>query len=194
MITFIGDVHGKFEHYLNLIKGCEYSIQLGDFGFDWSCLNGIDATHHKILGGNHDNYNECIKYPHYLGDYGLIHLNNLNVFFVRGALSIDRDFRREGVSWWRQEELSMRKCYEALDHYKEVKPNIVISHACPTSIIEEVTESSNIIISKTSQLLESMLELHCPDVWIFGHYHKTKTVLRGKTTFSCLGELEYINH
>jgi len=43
-ITFIGDVHGRIPEYLDLIKDCEYSIQLGDMGFDYSLLKNIDAT------------------------------------------------------------------------------------------------------------------------------------------------------
>lgn len=37
MVTLIGDVHGKFDQYYNIVKNKEYSIQLGDFGFtkDW---------------------------------------------------------------------------------------------------------------------------------------------------------------
>ena len=34
-VRLIGDVHSRFKEYKKLIKDCEYSIQLGDFGFEF---------------------------------------------------------------------------------------------------------------------------------------------------------------
>ena len=45
--------------------------------------------------------------------------------------------------------------------------------------------------SRTSQTLQSMLEFHQPEEWVFGHYHVDKTFfLQGcRTKFTCVAEL-----
>lgn len=93
MIRIVGDVHGKWESYHNVIRAQKndiYSIQLGDMGFDYHHLSLVDATKHKILAGNHDAYDK-MNTAHWLGDF--IELNNVQFFFVRGAKSIDKNFR-----------------------------------------------------------------------------------------------------
>ena len=47
--------------------------------------------------------------------------------------------------------------------------------------------------SRTRQALQAMWSAHSPELWIFGHWHKSfDHVLRG-TRFICLAELEYID-
>ena len=70
-LRIIGDVHGKYEPYHRLLRKTKFTIQVGDFGFDYSTLTTVDSKHHRILGGNHDNYDKIEKCPHYLGDYGV---------------------------------------------------------------------------------------------------------------------------
>ena len=85
MLRLIGDVHGHFSEYKSLTIDAEKSIQLGDFGFaqHWSLLeySEIDPEFHKILGGNHDDYDWIQEYkpPHYLGDYGIIELSLIHI-------------------------------------------------------------------------------------------------------------------
>ena len=128
-LTFIGDVHGKYKEYLNKITEKEYSIQLGDFGFDYSCLKHVDTTKHKILLGNHDNYDNIPK--HSLGDFGVYELLGLKIFYIRGAYSIDKKYRIVGRSWWENEELNYTQCNDCIQLYKNTKPDMVISHDAP---------------------------------------------------------------
>jgi len=127
-ITFIGDIHGNFKRYNQLVYKSEASIQIGDFGFaeDWfKLIHGrINHDEHKVLPGNHENYdylNDTIIL-HNLGDYGNINFHGLDFFFVRGALSIDKDWRIPGISWWEDEELSYQKLFDAVTLYEEIKP------------------------------------------------------------------------
>ena len=53
-INIIGDVHGKVDEYKDIISNLDYSVQIGDMAFDYSDIKIDD--HHKILLGNHDNY------------------------------------------------------------------------------------------------------------------------------------------
>jgi hypothetical protein len=45
--------------------------------------------------------------------------------------------------------------------------------------------------TRTSQALQSMLEIHQPDIWIFGHYHVAREfqTLKYETKFVCVPEL-----
>jgi hypothetical protein len=100
IIRLLGDVHYKVPSYMNLIKDAEYSIQLGDWGFNYSQLNKVDDTHHKILAGNHDNYDNMDRFPHFLGDFGVYSVGGYDFFFIRGAFSVDKKYRIPKISWW----------------------------------------------------------------------------------------------
>jgi hypothetical protein len=181
---FIGDIHANRQKYLSLIEGCDYSLQVGDldiFGFDWLVKEGVDPDRHKFIGGNHDNYDVIKDSPHYLGDFGLWNTPIGEIFFVRGAWSIDRKFRTIGVDWWAEEELNYQQCLDAIEFYAEKKPKIVVSHACPTNMIQHVTSPEGakyfgydqaIIRTKTDEMLHNMLLRHVPETHIFGHYHR----------------------
>ncbi len=92
-IRVFGDVHGRSNDYLKLIENTDYSVQLGDFGFDYKFLGNVDDTKHVFFPGNHDNYDKCLWYPHCLGDYGYANLNSIDFYFVRGGFSIDKAWR-----------------------------------------------------------------------------------------------------
>lgn len=194
MPTIIGDVHGKHPEYCKIVKNSKATIQVGDFGFDWSVLRDIDANNHKIIGGNHDNYDIVGTFPHYLGDYGKATVDGLEFFFIRGERSVDANLRIEGKSWWRNEEMGMAESYAAVEAYTDAKPEIVISHGCPESIIPFVTTySKQTNPSRTSQMLEAMFNIHRPKLWIFGHHHNSETINVEPTKFICLNELETLN-
>lgn len=193
-MRIIGDVHGNHADYLELISNRRHTIQVGDFGFNYDALKEVDSNCHKIIGGNHDNYDIINNYPHFLGDYGNTELDNIKFFFVRGELSVDAHLRLEGVSWWRNEELSMSQAYQAIEQYSESKPEFVISHGCPASIVEYfITNPAKIIPSRTSQILQSMFEIHQPKFWVFGHHHNSKSIKVGSCYFYCLNELDFID-
>ena len=48
-LRLIGDVHGKYDAYLDLIKEADYSIQLGDLGLDYFFLSQVDYKKHKLI-------------------------------------------------------------------------------------------------------------------------------------------------
>ena len=201
-LRLIGDVHGNIKRYKYLAEKAEFSIQLGDLGFDYSLLDeNFSPKFHKVLAGNHDNYERVdgvfVKQTaHFLGNYGIINVPNIGeIFFVRGAESIDAKYRMLGVDYWKDEELSYKDANDALELYKQVKPNFVISHECPESIINYVSnlgtfEGNPIKPSFTAKLLQNMLEVHRPKIWFFGHHHKRWMKVIDDTEFNCLDELE----
>jgi len=201
MITVIGDVHGKYERYHKIIRQTEkhpYTIQLGDFGFRYETLKNVDSTKHLILPGNHDNYSMCYRYPHFLGDYGYSSLNKVEFFYYRGAYSIDRQYRTIGIDWWEDEQVSIDQFMRARELYRQTQPKIVITHDCPQNIAHlMLNQGDRVYENTTGWALQELLNIHEPDLWIFGHWHRSRTIQHGNTKFVCLDELEtlcYINY
>lgn len=197
MITLIGDVHGKYDRYHKIIRKKDYfpfTIQLGDFGFKYETLKNVDPDHHKIIGGNHDNYSQIVDIPHYLGDFGNYRLNKVKFFYYRGAYSIDRMYRTVGIDWWAEEENRIEVFMQARELYRKTKPKIVLTHDCPEFLIPHYIGFNNRIFQNiTSWALQELFNIHEPDLWIHGHYHLSKTTKFGNTTFICLNELETCN-
>ena len=193
-ITIIGDVHGKYERYYKIIRQSDihpHTIQLGDFGFKYNTLINLDSNNHKILGGNHDNYDIIHKYPHYLGDYGITIVGEVEFFYYRGAYSIDRQYRTVGIDWWEQEQVTIDQFMKARELYRQNKPRIVITHDCPQSIAAMMLmPNQRIYENTTGWALQELLNIHEPEYWFFGHWHQSRTISYGKTKFTCLNELE----
>ena len=141
-IRIIGDVHGKFHAYKEIIKDVEYSIQLGDFGFakEWYSLvtHKVDSKRHKIIPGNHDDYKGIREQYTFGKGYGEIDFHGFKFFFVRGAWSIDWSYRVAGVSWWEEEQLSYSTLMDAMNEYEKIKPDIMITHECPKIGIDNI--------------------------------------------------------
>lgn len=202
MIKLIGDVHGHFDVYQRLIEDTEYSIQLGDMGFlqmYMSLDSYVDPTRHQFVGGNHDDYDNYYQVPNSLGDFGQATLNNVDFFFVRGAESIDKewriaDHRTSGrKTWWEEEQMSYRRLAVAIGLYKLAKPAIVLSHTCPQFVkghILAVKYNGKDNITPTECALESMWEFHKPKVWVFGHFHYHFDKVIEGTRFICLDEFQ----
>lgn len=199
-LRIIGDVHGKLDDYIQLAGESEYSIQLGDLGFNYDKIQVLDPIKHRVLGGNHDNYSVTDgvfhkQTSHFLGNYGVHNIPDVgDLFFVRGGYSIDHARRTEGFNWWPDEQISYTDGLKALDDYIKIKPEFVISHECPASIIDMVAgfktwDGEEILPSMTANLLDGMFELHKPYLWIFGHHHKFFDMKIEGTRFICLPEL-----
>jgi len=193
-MRIIGDVHGKYERYLNAINKTDFSVQLGDFGFDYSILDNVDSNHHRIIAGNHDNYDYVGDYPHFLGNFGNVEFNGFSFFFVRGGLSVDKAIRTEGINWWREEELNYKEMNDCQIEYEKVKPNMVLSHECPLFLINQVATNSFKIEnpSQTARFLEMLWKIHKPKLWVSAHHHTNKEFYICRTKFVSLGELQSI--
>lgn len=198
-ITFIGDAHGKIDLLAQIQTVHDRTIQLGDMGFGFLSIPEF-GEQHKFIRGNHDDPAKARTHKNYLGDFGYLPKDNL--FYISGASSIDRVWRVEGVSWWPDEELSNSELNAAIDLYISSRPNIVISHECPTEanklLLADLggpyfAAKGNLTSSRTCQALQTMLEAHQPRLWIFGHYHVTKDFTIGRTEFQCLAELDTLD-
>lgn len=219
-IRICGDVHSKQDSYINLVKDCDYSFQLGDMGFNYDKLKVLDPWKHKVLYGNHDRvivdkYDEVIREDdRFLTNYGIFSLDHMlnresfintkmktnipDIFYSRGEHSIDKAYRTPGLDWFEDEQLTYYKMLSAIECYAVNKPKIVISHGCPASIIPYVANPAfahlNIKPSATAVMLEEMYRMHKPDFWFFGHHHRDKVMRPNNDTyFFCIDELSYID-
>jgi len=196
-ITFIGDVHGKVDILLPLLeRRCQESdliLQVGDLGLGFRNVNlPILSEDFGFIRGNHDSPDLCRMHPNYAGEFGMWN----GVFVVSGAYSMDWQWRTPGVSWWPNEELTIEQGYKALEAYEAAEPRIVASHEAPQQVGEALLRDGGFRPEKwgstsrrTAQLLQRMYEVHQPEYWFFGHYHRDWYRLVGNTQFHCLNEL-----
>lgn len=196
----IGDVHGKVNTYWKLTHQVESSIQVGDFGFkkkhDWF-LKHIDPNNHKVVFGNHDHY-PYVEREHSTGHFSYDEVTG--IFTIRGAKTrdktgIDSNFeyfeRTEGVDLFEQDEqLNHQQFADAIDLFEKVKPSIVVSHDCPLEVARALFDPWDGGKSFTTQGLQACFEAHQPDIWLFGHWHRSKDEKIDGTRFVCLAELE----
>lgn len=193
-IRIIGDAHGLVNQYAEIIKDGQKSICVGDFGFktqwDWHKHN-VDPSRHWINPGNHD-YFPMFHEDFCLGNYSYLSWLG-EMFTIRGAKSIDKHLRTEGIDWFANEELTYAEGLECLDLYSECKPRIVISHDAPQSVIEAMFKYAWMDKSNTTQLLQALFEVHQPEMWFFGHHHRSRQIELDGTKFRCLEELEFID-
>ena len=183
-VTFIGDIHGDTETHKKLMREHHRTLQLGDLGFDYRYLIAFDGRLHKFVGGNHDNYDEVNKYEHYTGDISIIWDR---VLTIRGACSIDRNFRTEGKDWWRQEEMEYAQFLAGLDFIVDAGPDVIASHDCPSFIAKTFySASENLGLSRTQAFLDAVWSDIKPKIWIFGHHHKSRVMRVGNTIFHAL--------
>lgn len=187
-ITVIGDIHGKINDYWKILSKIKSgsSIQLGDFGFKkhhtWHLEN--ISNNHKVLFGNHDDYT-FLHESHSLGNYSII---NDDIMCIRGGYSIDKSQRVFGIDYFSNEELDYMEQREIIEVYERIKPKIVITHETPKFMVDEFVGYVD-TYSNTSRFLQHLYELHKPDIWLFGHYHKDYSKVIDNTNFICLAEL-----
>jgi hypothetical protein len=215
-VRLVSDIHGNMSKYNEIIAECEYSIQLGDFGYDYTnLLSNVNPDRHKLIFGNHNSYDELFSLANVVRSnsdsphFGMSSLNGFDFFFVRGAFSIDWKIRKERYeqglwpqTYFPEEELSLEQCYQCLEQYKLAKPEIVLSHDCPRSIAKLIGDDRLLrsfgydpetFTTRTSELLQSMIEIHKPKLWIHGHFHVSFNKVINGTQFVCLPEFGYMD-
>ena len=197
---FIGDVHGKFGRYNDILsKSTTPTIQVGDFGTGFTDPSHI-PRHSMIMGGhryvrgNHDNPDLCKKDDLCITDGTTEVLSNgVRIMYIGGAWSIDYAHRQTGINWWPDEELTIPELDKIVDDYIDFKPDVVISHDCPQDVSYELflkDTSRPIYKTRTGQALGIMWSSFKPKLWIFGHWHESKQEILQTTKFVCLNELE----
>jgi hypothetical protein len=136
MIRFIGDTHANFRLYRAIatapVETDDWtnkifipSIQVGDFGMGFNPAPPTLAPEHRFIRGNHDNPQLCAEHPNWIADGSIEDLpSGAKMMLIGGALSVDREMRVEGITWWRDEELSQAALNRFCEVYGDVKPTV----------------------------------------------------------------------
>lgn len=151
-------------------------IVAGDFGFVWDGSNAerywLDWFESKpwttcFVDGNHENHHALAGLPVREWNGGLVHearphvlhlmrgevfdIDGLTVLAMGGATSNDRQYRREGRSWWPEEmpsEEETEHCRSSLDRVGW-KVDCVVTHEAPAAIAEGCVASVGASIEAT---------------------------------------------
>ena len=147
------------------------------------------------IDGNHENFVALNTFPieewnggkiHRISDT-LIHLMRGQVynidgkvfFTMGGADSIDKLYRVENVSWWKEEMPSYDEYVEAMNNLEKVnfKVDYVLTHCCGTQLLQKLFTMHNEGDELTQFLwhLEKDFGLDFKH-WYFGHHHQDKQI------------------
>jgi hypothetical protein len=183
-------------------KGISTIYQVGDFGL-WPGQDGakylIKLQHYakkhdvlvKWLGGNHENWDKIDYYTNKFGFNDLIPIDgNDHILYMPngyreeidghtwlmmgGAVSIDKEYRKIGKSYWPQEIISDEDAQRGLTGGHA---DVMLTHDCPSDVIHDwmMIPNGNYKILNESQInrikLQGIVDGVEPQWVIHGHLH-----------------------
>jgi len=227
-MVIIGDIHGDLGVIYSLIEKLPENsniIQLGDFGVGFSDINYSDKLYKLnyrlkqkkinvyVCRGNHDDpsYFKGQYVDDYnlklIPDYSLINIEGKNVLFVGGGISLDRSYRAEGRSYWKEEKVVSN--LEVLKNIESV--DVVVSHIAPSfchpstwnDFVKRwvsVDPSLSIELKEERKILDDVFYFLREERkfkiknWFYGHFHMTKFFeTHNKTKFKVLNVCEILD-
>lgn len=200
-LRLIGDIHGDYDTYDNIIANCDRSVQIGDMGFNYAHLQyAVDSKSHRFFPGNHDNFLKLLSVPHNLGMWGEMIVGDTKLFWLGGGYSIDKSNRVEGRDWFSDEELPFYLLQDVYEAWLQSDANILLSHEAPPGIPQQMgilgIHQSKIpfnIHSTTSQTLGLMIAGRKPKKHYFGHWHNMRSKKIDGVKYYCIGTGCYID-
>lgn len=180
----------------------DYLIILGDAGICWddaesdefvlNILKGLPVTT-LFIDGNHENFALLNSYPISSWHGGKVHkisndvihlmrgqvfeIENKKFFTFGGGNSIDKMYRTENYSWWKEEMPLKAEYDEGLIKLENnnFEVDYILTHTVPVSIFNKIMAEKGLrAISGEEQLqnyLELVLEKTSFKSWWFGHFH-----------------------
>lgn len=192
-------------------------IIAGDFGYTWypeghhdyptleADLDTMNKEEHVtlFLDGNHENFDRLDALPvksAYRGAVGVLrdkvlHLRRGETYIIEdqkiltigGGMSVDKNWRKEGSSWWPRENIDWKEVDRALKSVYENKQRFdyIISHTGPRSIVDKFFMSlqpgrkdmkfpgADKMYCATAAFLEELYVKHIKSFkgWFFAHLH-----------------------
>jgi len=205
----------------------DYLIILGDFGLTWYINGDQNYTKQErilttinkkpfttlFIDGNHENFTTLNMIPKIEKFGGVVGVLRNNIFHLKrnqvytidnkkfyvhgGGLSVDKDHRIEGVSWWREELPSVLEMNLAFDFMNLKTVDYILTHEAPTSFIPRILgrkdkrlPESQKFDSPLARLFESIYEISIFKHWYCGHYHQDITIDNLTVLFNDIIELE----
>lgn len=196
----------------------DYLIVLGDFGLVFApeqtpeerwWLNWLDEKPWTTLfiDGNHENFARLDAFPTEEWRGGHVHrisnsimhlmrgqafeIEGRSFFTLGGAASHDRQFRKEGLSWWPEElpsEDEFRQADATLDA-KGRRIDYVLTHCAPTLVQGRINPT--FLPDHLTEYLQHLHDTITFHRWYFGHYHVDREYDDGFCAlYSCIVPIE----
>ncbi|OAT84672.1 hypothetical protein A6P54_02585 [Bacillus sp. MKU004] len=178
----------------------DFVIILGDFGLVWD--DGNDENYWRkwinkknfttlFIDGNHENFNLLETFPEFEWKGGTVrkisnsifqlmrgqiyNIDGYKVFTFGGALSIDKDYRTEGKSWWEHETPNLKEYNSGLLNLEKNNWEVdyILTHTAPFEMIYKLNPediSSYLKDDMCKYLSEIMPRINYRH-WYFGHFH-----------------------
>ncbi len=177
----------------------DYLIICGDFGLVWDNSNTDLYWRNWLAGkpfttlwvdGNHENFELLYQFPlidkfggkvreivpgiYHLDRGQVLTIDNKSFFVMGGASSHDREYRREHISWWKEEMPTAEEMQRGIDALEANSRTVdyVISHCAPSSVQRLIScccEEDPLV-----QFFERISSELNFKKWFFGHYHIDK--------------------
>lgn len=188
----------------NLTKN-DYVIILGDFGIPWFSKNSYtyrqELQYIKALSdcpwttlfidGNHENFDNLDSFEKQEFNGGIIskleesvfwlnrgyifNLENKKFFVMGGAISLDKQLRTPGISWWSREIPNYEEYIRGVDSLVSVNYEVdyILSHTPPYQVISECIRKDIDLLVKDPvceyfDMLKPKLKYK---KWFSGHLH-----------------------
>ena len=203
MIYVTGDTHGlndfdKLEAFFEErpAKEDDVLLILGDCAVLWSEIANYTKEYSSLgptvlfIDGNHENFPMLNALP-IIEKYGAkLHKVSPRVFHILrgeileiegksflcmgGATSTDKYLRKEGISWWKEENITDKDLANAFENLKKhnYEVDYVLTHCAPTSTLMRMFPFD--ADDNTDQLDRLKAKTNFKK-WYFGHYHQDKT-------------------
>ena len=137
--------------------------------------NYIKAKKLKVINP----FTKGFKCDIFILENGFQIIDNKKLFVIRGASSIDKEYRKEGVDWWRDEVLSEEEKKEIIAFLEknDISLDYVISHTAPSFLVEKLIEKFDVNPKKIDEVSDFLDEIYNKYLkgkfkyWLFGHFH-----------------------
>ena len=164
-----------------------------------------------FIDGNHENFDRLLAFPEeerFGGKVGVLrpsvlHLKQrghvydfggMKTWCFGGGISIDKILRREGNSWWAEEEPSKEEYEYGISQLEANgwRVDIVLTHAAPTRALNALNLKPLLardlgyepnLYDPLSPYFDKIAGRLDFDSWVFGHYHKDDPELRSIEDF-----------
>lgn len=176
ILIILGDVGLVYQYGINA-KGEE------EFWRNW--VNNRPWTTFCVLG-NHEAYSHISEFPivdfcgaparqiadsiFYAETANIYNLNGKKCLVVNGADSVDKELRKENISWWAQERITIKDVNKAKENLKKNNyiVDLVLSHTGGEGVCKMLHFSPTISDNRLTEILHGCKyeKMYC------GHYHR----------------------